>query len=161
MQAIVETLFDAVYLVTVITLGIIMILKSAGRRLAVWHYGSRAGAWRLLPPRSARTCAVHDRTGKLYRCPWRRQAHHLCYDDRFLHSPVLCMEKPLSHYWEKWNNGCRVPVVCTAHCSMSLPAKRVAAPKSPSCMGNLPQHSLCAVWPAYYHTVFSGSETAA
>ena len=31
MQAIVETLFDAVYLVTVITLGIIMILKSAGQ----------------------------------------------------------------------------------------------------------------------------------
>lgn len=32
MQAIMETLFDAVYLVTVITLGIIMIRKSGGRR---------------------------------------------------------------------------------------------------------------------------------
>lgn len=41
MQAIVETLFDAVYLVTVITLGIIMILKSAGRR-QYWLFGIMA-----------------------------------------------------------------------------------------------------------------------
>ena len=32
MQAIFETAFDAVYLVTVITLGIIMLVKSRGRR---------------------------------------------------------------------------------------------------------------------------------
>ncbi len=41
MPAIVETLFDAVYLVTVITLGIIMILKSAGRR-QYWLFGIMA-----------------------------------------------------------------------------------------------------------------------
>ena len=41
MQAIVETLFDAVYLVTVITLGIIMILNSAGRR-QYWLFGIMA-----------------------------------------------------------------------------------------------------------------------
>ena len=41
MQAIVVTLFDAVYLVTVITLGIIMILKSAGRR-QYWLFGIMA-----------------------------------------------------------------------------------------------------------------------
>ena len=32
MQAIVETLFDAVYLITVITMGIRMIVKSNGNR---------------------------------------------------------------------------------------------------------------------------------
>ena len=32
MQAIVETLFDAVYLATVVILGIVMILKSKGRK---------------------------------------------------------------------------------------------------------------------------------
>mgnify|MGYP001142502661 CR=1 FL=1 len=162
MQAIVETLFDAVYLVTVITLGIIMILKSAGRR-QYWLFGIMAVVLGLgdsfhLVPRALALCT----TGlENYTAALGAGKLILCHDDRFLHSPVLCMEKPLSHYWEKWDNGCRVPVVCTAHCSMSLPAKRVAAPKSPSCMGNLPQHSLCAVWPAYYHTVFSGSETAA
>ena len=36
MQAIMETLFDAVYLITVITLGIMMIVKSKGEKQSRW-----------------------------------------------------------------------------------------------------------------------------
>ena len=46
MQAIFETLFDIVYLVTVITLGILMIRRSKGRRqclLFIWYHGGDAG----------------------------------------------------------------------------------------------------------------------
>ena len=41
MQAIVETLFDAVYLISVITIGILMIRKSKGNRLPcleLWQF---------------------------------------------------------------------------------------------------------------------------
>ena len=62
MQAIVETLFDAVYLVTVITLGIIMILKSAGRR-QYWLFGIMAVVLGLgdsfhLVPRALALCTT-------------------------------------------------------------------------------------------------------
>ena len=42
MQAIVETLFDAVYLISVITIGILMIRKSKGKPSVhhVWNHGS-------------------------------------------------------------------------------------------------------------------------
>ena len=54
MQAIVETVFDAVYLITVITLGIIMIRKNNGRR-QYWLFGIMAV---VLGPRALALCTT-------------------------------------------------------------------------------------------------------
>ncbi len=62
MQAIVETVFDAVYLITVITLGIIMIRKNNGRR-QYWLFGIMAVVLGLgdsfhLVPRALALCTT-------------------------------------------------------------------------------------------------------
>ncbi len=64
MQAIVETLFDTVYLISVITVGILMIRKSKGNRQFTM-FGIMAvlfGKWRCIP--SGSTCAgsLHNRS---------------------------------------------------------------------------------------------------
>ena len=49
MQAIVETLFDTVYLISVITIGILMIRKSKGNRSRtrrVWYYSEYKKYWK-------------------------------------------------------------------------------------------------------------------
>ena len=108
MQAIVETLFDTIYLITVITLGIIMIRKSNGRK-QYRLFGIMAVVLGLgdsfhLVPRALALCT----TGlKLYGRSRYRQAHHFYYNDYFLHSSVLCVEKSLSHFWE---NGITISV---------------------------------------------------
>ena len=63
MQAIVETLFDAVYLISVITIGILMIRKSKGKPSVhhVWNHGSSFRKWRCIPPGS--TCIALCTTG--------------------------------------------------------------------------------------------------
>ena len=61
MQAIVETLFDAVYLVSVITIGILMIRGSKGNK-QFRLFGLMAivlGAGDSFPPDSACDCTVH------------------------------------------------------------------------------------------------------
>ncbi len=62
MQAIVETLFDAVYLTSVIAIGVTMIVKSRGKQrvLAVRHHGRRPWRRRRLPsgPRALALCTT-------------------------------------------------------------------------------------------------------
>ena len=93
---ILETSFDVIYLVTVITLGILMIRKAMetrsicylnhgshfrGRRMpSIWFPGIRA--------------VYHQALGLHGRPSW--QIHHFYYHDPFLHTALLCMEAPLS-----------------------------------------------------------------
>ena len=76
MQAIFETLFDIVYLVTVITLGIRMIRNSRGERQipAVRCHGGDAGLRRCIPSGAPGDCPLHHRTGTLYSGTRHRQA---------------------------------------------------------------------------------------
>ena len=61
MQALIETLFDAVYLVSVITIGILMIRGSKGQAvLSVRSDGGCAGRGRLFPPDSPCAGTLHD-----------------------------------------------------------------------------------------------------
>ena len=77
MQAIVETLFDTVYLFSVITIGIRMIAKSKGSR-----------QYRLFG-----IMAVVLGIGDSFHLIPRATA--FCHHDRFLHSVVLCLENTL------------------------------------------------------------------
>lgn len=64
MQAIFETTFDVIYLLTVITLGVFMICKSKGRKQYLL-YGIMAvtlGAGGLVPPGAACRRALHHRS---------------------------------------------------------------------------------------------------
>ncbi len=64
MQAIVETLFDAVYLISVITIGILMIRKSKGNRQFTM-FGIMAvlfRKWRCIPPGSTMHCTLYNRS---------------------------------------------------------------------------------------------------
>ena len=86
MQAIVETLFDTIYLFSVITIGILMIRKSKGNRqftmfgiMAVILGGGDAFH---LVPRATALCT----TGlENFTCTaWVRQVDNLCHHDYFL-----------------------------------------------------------------------------
>lgn len=93
MQAIVETLFDAVYLTSVIAIGVTMIVKKQGKQrvLAVRHHGRRPWRRRRLPSGPPGSGSLHHWSGKLYRPPGHRQIHHLHYHDDLLHHPLLCV----------------------------------------------------------------------
>ena len=68
MQAIMETLFDAVYLITVITLGVIMIRKNQGKRQYLL-FGIMAGqGMRFIWCRAHTRCAPPG--WKTTRLPW-------------------------------------------------------------------------------------------
>ena len=60
MQALIETLFDAVYLVSVITIGILMIRGSKGNK-QFRLFGLMAVVLRLFPPDSPCAGTLHDR----------------------------------------------------------------------------------------------------
>ena len=85
MQAIVETLFDTVYLFSVITIGILMIRKSKGNRqftmfgiMAVILGGGDAFH---LVPRATALCTTGLET---YCTAWVRQVDNLYHYDYFL-----------------------------------------------------------------------------
>lgn len=98
MQAIVETVFDIVYLCTVITLGLIMIRQGRGHRqyvlFGIMAVTLGAGDAFHLVPRGRR--AVHDGVGKLYVRAGGRKIHHLDHDDNFLCFIILCLASAFS-----------------------------------------------------------------
>ena len=76
MQAVMETLFDTVYLISVITIGIVMIRRCKGER-QFRLFGCMAvvlGAGGRLPSGSAYAGALHDRAGPLYGGPGNRES---------------------------------------------------------------------------------------
>lgn len=86
MQALVETLFDAVYLVSVITIGI-MIRKSSIR--SVRMDGSRAGGGRLVPFGAPCACPVYYWSGELHGFFRHWKVDYLSHDDDFLCASLL------------------------------------------------------------------------
>lgn len=93
MQAIVETLFDAVYLTSVITIGILMIRGSKGNR-QFGLFGWMAvvlGGGRFVSSGSPRSCPVHYWSGELY-CFFRHwKVDYFSHDDDFLCAALLCL----------------------------------------------------------------------
>lgn len=97
MQAVAETLFDAVYLITVITLGIRMIRKCQGQKqfrlFGVMAIVLGAGdAFHLIPRAVA---LLYHWPGKLYSLAGHRETDYLHYHDGVLYSSLLCMETAL------------------------------------------------------------------
>ena len=138
MQAIVETLFDAVYLTSVIAIGVTMIVKSRGNK-EHWLFGIMAVVL------GAGSGSLHHWSGKLYRPPGHRQIHHLHYHDDLLHHPLLCVAGPVQGQWSKRHYRRRVSAVCPADRPLLLPSECMAE--------HLPEHSLCAFGPADHRLV--------
>lgn len=94
MQSVVETVFDAAYLITVITLGILMIRRS-GQSRQFRLFGWMAvvlGGRRLFPPGAPGGGPLHNRPGKLYSSFGDWKMDHIRYNDRFLCTALLCLE---------------------------------------------------------------------
>ena len=97
MQALIETLFDAVYLVSVITIGILMIRGSKGneqfRLFGLMAVVLGAGDSFHLIPRALALCT----TGlENYTVPLGTgQVDHLCDDDHLLRAALLCVASAL------------------------------------------------------------------
>ena len=96
MQALMETLFDIVYLTTVITLGVIMITKSKGnkqyRLFGIMAVVLGLGDSFHLVPRMIALCT----TGlDQYTAALGIGNHSIGHDDLFLSLVVLCVEDPL------------------------------------------------------------------
>ena len=124
MQAIVETLFDAAYLLTVITMGILMIIKSNGNRqyrlFGIMAVVLGAGdAFHLIPRawRFAQPVWITSRS------LWAPEIRHFHYHDCFLYSLILCMENTISHQGVSNINRDSISVVPDADCPVFLPAE--------------------------------------
>lgn len=73
MQAFGETLFDVVYLVLVITVGIKMIRQSKGdRQYRLFGIMAVTGVRRCFSSGSPGICIMYNRAGKLYSGSWHR-----------------------------------------------------------------------------------------
>ena len=143
MQAIAETLFDVVYLVTVITMGIVMITKNQGNRQ--YRLFGRPWGWWFLPLNPAGCGPLHHGLRELHRILRRREAHHFHYHDGLLYPSVLCMENTVSHQRLSDNHTYGIPAVHGACYSLPLPAEHVVTCRCASLLGRLPQHSLCVI----------------
>lgn len=90
MQAIVETLFDAVYLISVITIGVLMIRGSKGnRQFRLFGWMAVAGRRRFLSSDPPGSGSMYHRSGELHRPPGAGQMDHLNHHDRFLCAALL------------------------------------------------------------------------
>ena len=100
MQAIVETLFDAAYLISVITLGVLIIRGSKGEpqfRLFGWMaVALGAGDAFHLVPRAFALCTtgLENYTVPLGLGHWKMD--HFCYHDDFLCAALPCLAEEVS-----------------------------------------------------------------
>lgn len=146
MQAIVETLFDAVYLISVITIGILMIRGSKGNR-QFRLFGFMAvvlGGRRCVPPCSACAGSLHHRSGKLYGSVGDWKVDYFRYHDGFLCTALLCMASALSDQREKRDHCRCIHSGRFESDSLYDAAESVAECRSASFLGNLPQYSFCS-----------------
>lgn len=93
MQAIVETLFDTVYLISVVMIGILMIRGSEGERqfrLFGWM-AVVLGAGDSFHLDSPCVCSVYHRSGELHRSARHWKVDHFGHDDDFLCAALLCL----------------------------------------------------------------------
>ena len=154
MQAIVETVFDIVYLCTVITLGLIMIRQGRGHRQYVL-FGIMAvtlgagDAFHLVP-----------RVGKLYVRAGGRKIHHLDHDDNFLCFIILCLASALSGVRKAGRDDRRLSVGGAADCAVPVPAERLDQRQRSAILGDLPQYSVCPAGDLDHRVVLSKHEAA-
>lgn len=95
MQALIETLFDAVYLVSVITIGILMIRGSKGNKqfclFGLMAVVLGAGDSFHLIPRALALCT----TGLENYAAGTGQVDYFCDDDHLLRAALLCVASAL------------------------------------------------------------------
>ena len=155
MQAIAETLFDAVYLISVITIGILMIAKSKGNRefrlFGIMAVVLGAGDAFHLIPRAFALCTtgLENFTEALGM-------------GKFITSITMTIFYILLYYvWRirykiKGKNGVTATVYVLASVTnliVSVPAKSMAECRCASFLGNLPKHSVCPVGTLDYSSV--------
>ena len=85
MQAIVETLFDTAYLISVITIGILMIRGSKGDRQF------RLFGWMAVVLGAGDSFHVYHRSGELHGSFGHWKMDHLGHHDNFLCVALLCL----------------------------------------------------------------------
>lgn len=163
MQAIVETLFDTIYLITVITLGIIMIRKSNGRK-QYRLFGIMAVVLGLgdsfhLVPRALALCTtgLENYTAAL-------GIGKLITSITMTIFYILLYYVWRSRYHISGKNGITISVyffVSSPYHLVPFPTKWLATSKSSFILGNLSQYSICSVWSANYRALLSGSKKAA
>ena len=127
MRAVIETVFDIFYLVTVLTVGVRMICGSkAGTQFRLFGLMAvvlGAGDSFHLVPRAG---TVHHWSGKLRRAAGSGQVDHLCDHDRVLCAAVLRLAQALPDRGaEERDRRCVRPVRC-AHCAVHDAAEPVA-----------------------------------
>lgn len=146
MQAIFETTFDVIYLLTVITLGVFMICKSKGRK----QY--------LLYGIMAVTLGAGDSFHLVPRCPSRyappvlkatpplleSETYHLRDDDGILCASVLRLALPIQNHRKARNNSGSMGTFGSAGYPLPYAAERMDKSRRPAFLGHLPQYSICA-----------------
>ena len=157
MQAIVETLFDAVYLISVITIGILMIRGSKDNRqfrLFGWMAVvlGAGDAFHLIPRALALcTTGLENYTVALGLGKW-------------ITSVTMTIFYVLLYYvWRQryqsqgaaWTDSQRVRSGRCADYSVHDAPKPMAERRSASLLGNLSQHSLCPAGTFDHHSVLS------
>ncbi len=154
MQAIAETLFDAVYLISVITIGILMIAKSKGNRefrlFGIMAVVLGAGDAFHLIPRAFALCTtgLENFTEALGM-------------GKFITSITMTIFYILLYYvWRirykiKGKNGvtATVYVLAALRILLCLFPKSMAECRCASFLGNLPKHSVCPVGTLDYSSV--------
>ena len=156
MQAIMETLFDAVYLISVITIGILMIRGSKGNR-QFWLFGVMAvvlgaGDAFHLVPRAVALCTtgLENYTVALGLGKWITSVTMTVFY-------VLLYYVWRQRYQIKGQGGLTAAVYVLAGLRVLLcmmPQNRWLSADAPSLLGHLPQSPLCPAGPAGDRAVF-------
>ena len=149
MQAIVETGFDAIYLILVITIGIRMIRGCKGnkqyRLFGIMAVVLGAGDAFHLIPRALALCTtgLENYTVPLGLGKWITSITMTIF------YALSCMANALPGYWAKRNNRRRLWPVGRADRPVHDAAEPVVERGSPAFLGDLPQRPLCVVRAAY------------
>ena len=160
MQAIMETLFDIVYLTLVITVGIRMMIKGRKEKQYFW-FGVMAvilgsgDAFHLLP-RADALCT----TGRENFTAARGVG-------KLVTSVTMTIFYVLLYYvWRtryhvqggNWLEHLYLPAGSCKNCSVSIPAKRMDISRCAVVMGDIQKYSVCIAWGAYHCSLLSKGE---
>jgi len=146
MQAIFETTFDVIYLLTVITLGVFMICKSKGRKqyllYGIMAVTLGAGDSFHLVPRAVALCTTGLESytaalgiGKLITSVTMTAFYVLLY------YVWRCRYK---NHRKARNNSGSMGTFGSAGYPLPYAAERMDKPRRPAFLGHLPQYSVCA-----------------
>ena len=142
MQAIFETTFDVIYLLTVITLGVFMICKSKGRKqyllYGIMAVTLGAGDSFHLVPRAVALCTTGLESytaalgiGKLI-------------TSMTMTAFYVLLALPIQNHRKARNNSGSMGTFGSAGHPLPYAAERMDKPRRPAFLGHLPQYSVCA-----------------